>query len=270
MPLRPAAHKLTKEAILTFGVNSAGKTRSWTTIRKWYEITETEGHFYVLATETDQVLRTAEGYLDGTPGNNFFSNLTISGYDSANNVWTPETPTTYDTLVAATQKILADAQPGDWVIVDSIGLAQTWARDVWFGAEKGMSYRDFVGSGRKMKEVKPADWDTMAGLYKDWYAPIRDSYLHKFAVARMAEIRPEGEWADKDKNILRMFGPHGVKPDGEKNLGFDWQSVLLCNRARDGWRISTVDDPEREYLDDKPIADFVTDYLMPVAGWSVV
>lgn len=270
MPLQQAPHKLTKEGILTFGVNSAGKTRSWATIRKWAELTATPAHFHIISTEHEMVLRTVEGYLDGTPGHNFFTNATIAGYDHDNRLWTPDAPSDYDTLLAATAKIHAAAGPNDWVVIDSIGLVQTWSRDVWFGAEKGMSYRDFVGSGRKMKEVKPADWDTMAGLYRDWYFPYIWNFPgHRFACARMVEIRTEGDWAEKDRNILKMFGPHGVKPDGEKNLGFDWHSVLLCSRARDGWNISTVDDPERTYLNDEKISDFVQDYLMGVAGWQV-
>lgn len=268
--LQPAPHKLTKEGILTFGVNSAGKTRSWATIRKWWEVTNTPGHFYVISTEHEMVLRTVEGYLDGTPGNNFFSNATIVGYDWDSRMWSPDAPSDYDTLVAASAKFAAQATGDDWLIIDSIGLAQTWARDVWFGAEKGMSYRDFVGSGRKMKEVKPADWDTMAGLYRDWYMDYVWHFPgHRFACARMSEIRTEGDWAEKDRNILRMFGPHGVKPDGEKNLGFDWHSVLLLNHARDGWKITTIDDPEREYLDDKPLTDFVNEYLCGIAGWQM-
>lgn len=269
MPLHPAPYKLTKERILTFGVNSAGKSRSWATIRKWFEITKTEGHFYVISTEKEMALRTAEGYLDGTDGNNFFSNASINLGD-INNPGGMDI-TTYDGLMGLSNAIAERSTPNDWVIIDSIGLAQTWSRDVWFSAEKGMSYREFVGSGRKMKEVKPADWDTMAGLYRDWWeGVIRDAFRgHKFACARMEEIRTEGDWAEKDKNTLRMFGPHGVKPTGEKNLGFDWHSVLLCNRARDGWEITTVDDPEREYLNGQKINDFVLDYLMPVANWQL-
>lgn len=257
------------ESFLVFGVNSAGKTKGWATIRKWYEITQTPGHFHVISPEYRHAMRTRQAYLNGELGNNFDSNATI--YEVTN----------YETLLEVSEKVkkagLASAvdtpygpRSPDYAIVDSIGYAKTWARDVWFLANRGMTYSEFVRSGKKMSEIKPADWIDMNGIYRDWINPnILMFPGHKYATAHMKEISTEGSWAEKKKDILRMFGPHGVKPDGDDDLGHAFNSVFLMNRARDSWRITTVDDPEREYLDDAPLNDFVLDILCGVAGWQM-
>lgn len=269
MPLLPPGYYTEPESILTFGVNSAGKTRGWAAIRKWFEITQSPGHFHVLSTEYRHAMRTRQAYLDGTPGNNFDSNATI--YET----------TDYDSLMEASELVrkagLAtsiDTPEGprspDWVIIDSVGHPKIWARDKWFGINKGMTWREFLDSGRGVKEVKPNEWGQMAGLYRDWIIPNIYTFPgNKYATAHLKEIRTEGLYAEKNRDILRMFGPHGVKPDGDDDLGHSFNTVLLLNRARDGWQITTVDDPEREYLTEAPVVDMVMSYLQPVAGWSI-
>lgn len=259
MPLQAPPTNLIKDSFLVFGVQSAGKTRSWATIRKWYELTGASGHFYIISTEAGHAERTAQAYLDGTLGNNFFSNASIT------------TVTDYDTLVAESEKIRKDGTGDDWIIIDSIGWPQQWARDRWFrDNHNGMTWRQFQNAGHTVQEVKSHEWGQMTDLYRDWLVPnILEFPGYRLATAHLKEIRTEGLFAEKNRNIISNFGPHGVQPDGDKDLLYGFNSIFLMKRARDGWRITTVDDPEREYLEDAPITDFVQDVLMDVAGWQV-
>lgn len=269
MPLQPPEYHTEPESHLVFGVNSAGKTRWWANIRKWYELTSTPGHFHILSTEYRHANRTRQAYLDGSPGNNFDTNATIYETTDLDSLMEASERVLKASLATAVDTPLGPKSP-DWCIVDSIGYPKTWARDKWLGVNKGMTWREFLDSGRGMKEIKPHEWGQMAGLYRDWIIPyVLQHPGNKCATAHLKEIRTEGAWAEKNREILRMFGPFGVRPDGDDDLGHAFNTVLLMNRGRDGWYMTTVDDPEREYLTDAPVTDAVISYLQPIAGWTV-
>lgn len=269
MPLRPPTTALIPERILGFGISgaSAGKSEIWANLRYWYEMTNTPGHFYIISTESEMAEAVAQGHLDGSPGNNFFSNATIG------------TATNYDTLCKVSAEFRALAQTSyedtglkqDWIITDNIGDPQVWARDVWFLANMGMSYREFINSGHKMKEVQPSDWGHMRGLYQEWIVPnIIEFPGHRMATAHAEQIRTEGSWAEKNPEITRTFGPYGFKPKGDINLGSVFRTILLCERyGKTDWRYTTVDDNKRTMLERELVQDFVSSYLLPVAGWIV-
>lgn len=257
------------ESILAVGPPGSGKSRIWAAMRSWYELTGTEGHFHILETEVGMAMRTSMGYRSGEPGKNFDQNATIWPVND------------YDSLLDASKKILdlsladtVDTPFGPWtphtLVVDSIGFAHTWSRDKWFMGNKQVTWQEFMASGRGVQEVKHHQWGEMTGHYRDWLVPYVLQYPgNRIATAHMAEIRTEGSWAEKNKNILSLWGPYGVKPVGDNDLAYGFQAVLLCTRERSGWAYTTVDDNEREFLDRTPVVDFVSSYLMPVAGWQV-
>lgn len=254
--LQPAPGKLTKEMILAFGPYSGGKTNNWATWRRWYEVTDTPGKFYIISTELEMAHRTAEAYMDGTPGNNFFSNAEITEVHD------------YESLITVSEKYREAATEDDIIVVDSVGHCLTWARDVWFSQNLDMTWKQFQASGRKISEVKPENWTQMSSLYKDWLIPnILRFPGHRYVCAQSDVVSTSGSWADSPA-IQKMYGRIGAKPVGDKELGYAFHTVLFCTqRGADDWRMTTVDDPGRQYLVDEQVGDFVTSYLMNVAGW---
>ena len=85
-----------------------------------------------------------------------------------------------------------------------------------------------------------------------------------------AVVQPDrqGKGGD-DKDTLNLYGAYGAKPAGQKSLGFQFLTVLLAQpRGRDKWAMSTIKDVNRERMTDKQVVDFVSDYLIPIAGWK--
>lgn len=266
MPLQPPVWQDDDwtESILLYGANGSGKSRAWAAIRKWYEVTNTPGHFHIIDTESGMAKRTRAGYLNGELGNNFDSNATIYPVED------------YDSLLDTSIKINENATGDDWIIVDSIGWGHLWARDKWLKGSKNVTWREFLDAGRSMKEVQPHQWSEPRGLYRDWLVPYVLQFPgHRLVVAHAKEIRmPTGDpakdkWAEKKRQILETFGRYGVKPEGDDDLMYGFQVIMLTVRGRDTWTYTTVDDNEREFLDHQPVTDFVTSYLMPVADWVV-
>lgn len=258
MPLKPRSGALTKECILNFGPYSGGKSNGWAQTRQMYETTDTPGKFYIISTETEMAERTAEGYMDGTAGNNFFTNAEI------------QTPTDYESLMRISEKYREAGTEQDWIITDSIGKALTWSRDVWFTEHFDMTWKQFQTAGRKISEVKPENWMQMASLYKDWFIPNIIGFPgHRYSCAQAETVATSGAWADSPA-IQKMFGRIGAKPVGDKELAYAHHTVLFSTmRSHGEWITTTVDDPGRPYLVDEPVVSFPYTYLMQVAGWQV-
>ncbi len=261
--LQPPEHARAREAILTFGVYGSGKSEGWAAIGETYRMTDTPGHFHVLSTEWERALQIAEGCQT-----DFYANSTIHEV------------TDYESLMAASEAIRkvnaeSDNPLGDWIIIDSIGTTLQWTRDVWFQNEMKMTFREFMGSGKKLTEVGPAGWIQMDTMYKDWILPhVLRFPGHSYACAQADTVNMEGAWADKGA-IKDLFGRIGLKPVGEKNNPYLFGSILLTlNPSKGEYCLTTVKDRKgREYLTREPLAmlplGFAQTYLVGVAGWSL-
>lgn len=252
MPLQQSPLALTKEGILGFGAFGSGKSHAWATIRKWYEMTETPGRFYIISTEWEMAHRVAEGYLDGGPGNNFFSNAEIhEAHDFAS---------LYDIAV----KIRQQADEHSWVIVDSIGNAWNWVQDEHTIQLYGKSASEYRAEGGKK-----FDWQRVNERYRSFLLPnILRWPGHRYLCAQADKVSTEGDWADP-LEVQRKYRPFGgYKPVGQKELAYQLHSILYFSKAgKDDYRLSSVDDPSRVKLEDAKVEDFVTSYLLGPAGW---
>lgn len=258
MPLVPPPNMNTREAVLSFGVFGSGKSIGWATLAEMYRLTKTTGHFHVISTEWERALQVAESY------ENFDENATIHEVSD------------FTQLMEVSEQIRKAGTRDDWIIVDSIGAAQTWVRDEWFQANrKGVGYREFLGSGGAAKDVGAAGWIQMSERYKSWVNPYVVRFPgHKYACAQAEPVNTEGAWADKGA-IKSLFGRVGMKPTAEKETSYIFRSVLLAsNPAKGDYELTTVkDSPGRDYLTNEKIAPlpfgFVKTFLMDCAGWSI-
>lgn len=243
--------------MLLYGKYGSGKSYAWAQLRRWYEMTGTPGHFHIISTEPESADRTAEGFLDGTLGNNFDSNATIYNV------------TDFDTLMDASKKVGENAGLGDWIIVDSITNPNEWSRDVFCQTRFGFSFSQFKAAGKTMNEIGPTGWNEIKMLYNSWFVPYVVNFPgHRLACAREEEIRTE--YLPDKGEVKGTFGPVGFKPSGRKELAFDFHSILWMAAPRlDEYVITSVDDPSRDKLRRTECPDFVTTYLMGPAGWSV-
>lgn len=253
-PRLPAAR------ILLFGKEGTGKTNSVLSIARRIPT----AHFYVVDTDYsasyDLLLATE------------FEDVAERG-----NVTTYVTgPYEWEEQIAAVREITSEIGRDDWLIVDS--MSPTWsAVQGWFTEQvHANTIEDYLLEIRKKIAAKGdkkssleafdgwLDWSVINPLYDRFYRML---LRQPGNLILTAEAQPFG---DKETKATRdQYGHFGVKPGGQKRLGFLTSTVLLTTKGRSGdYALSTVKDRGREEVEDMDLEDFGRDYLMRIAGWK--
>jgi hypothetical protein len=114
-----------------------------------------------------------------------------------------------------------------------------------------------------------------AAYGKDWQAinAMYDTFMYHVTrfpgnVLMTSGIQSIGD-DEKDVNIIRMFGKWGVRPAGQKSLGHVAADTLLMQSTAAGWSYSQLRGTGREEFKNEKIGDFVMDYLVKRAGWTL-
>lgn len=170
------------------------------------------------------------------------------------------------------ESTLKVAVPGrDWVAVDRVDKA--WQRVQNFVSEEvyEQSLAERLLEARKrMKKramvVSPsdqADWQTINAQYSGWFLQLMyKTRCHIYLVASVRTVREEDEEEVKD-----LYGAYGVRPEGQKALAYEPDTVFLLTCRRRQWFITIIKDRGRPYYERQPLADLAKQYLGLVAGW---
>lgn len=248
------------ERILSMGLWGSGKTNSWVTIARWYRNTQTPGHFYVLDTD-NTTLRT----LSGDDG--WEQNVTVVDVME------------WENLVTDTEKFFEQATREDWLVVDSIDSAWQMVQDYFteqvFGkdsAEFFMQARLAGQAGHPLASDYGSNWQVINKLYSKWIGKVIRFPGHVYACTpaqQVSQPNQSGKGGDS-KEIRETFGRLGVRPAGQKALGFQMHSVLLMQSPSVGdYRLTTAKDRARDSIVNEPLTDFVLNYLIGVGGWQI-
>jgi hypothetical protein len=251
--LRPADDRLL-ERILAFGPAGTGKSTAGASIAALAQKTGSDARFHVVDTDLAWDRMLAEGY----PG--------LANVDVHVALEWPE----YREALA---KIRSIVRPQDWVVVDLISNAwetvQSYFTEQVFDQDVGdyfLQVRKEMKAGSKKLETFSGwvDWSVINSLYKSWaHDLLFKTRANVLCMARMAKVSDA-----EDKATRVLFGPHGVKPEGQKALAYQFHSVLLMGQPRAGeWTMTTVKDRERPQLDKAPVRSFAVDYLVRVGRW---
>lgn len=188
-------------------------------------------------------------------------------------------PDDWDELLARVREAKAKTEVHDWLSVDS--MTPTWqAVQNWFTDRvHGMEIEDYflkvriqkenLAGGEKKKSLGTFDgWMDWPVINKQYFRKLYNELLsvqgHVWMTAEGADLSKE----DEDETIDR-FQPYGMKPGGQKRLGFVPSTVLLLKKMRVGtYVMTTVKDRGREEMEDRPVSDFFVDYMRGVAGWK--
>lgn len=251
--------KPARERILVMGSYGTGKSQTWCTVAAWLRRTKSPGRVFVV--DTDHAAdRLAEQYDD-------FSNVT--SYD----VWDYQDA----------KKALADvmkAKPGreDWLVVDLADKLWAWAQDYYiaerFGKDATTYYMDHKKAdkdGHPLADGHGMNWSVINKTYADLMTVVQRFPGHVLFCTPAGTVESpnsQGKGGD-DKDVRALFQRYGVKPQGQKSLGFQFFTVLWLIAKKDGWSFTTVKDVGRENVTDSPMTDFVGDYLVKIAGWEL-
>lgn len=243
-----------RERILDIGPAGSGKTSNFLHIARHLTATQSGSNFYV--GDSDFAMdRMLTNYPDIIP----HVSLTPL-YD-------------WDDYVKYGQFVVANAGPNDWICIDFVGSAWKAVQEYYVQQVFKKDIGDYFLAARK-KEVAElegwVDWQVINPLYQQWIMPILfKSRAHVFCTAK-SESLSDSRKPTEDKNLRAMFLPFSCKPVGQKDLAFQFHTVLVSDRDFNGNRLmNTVKDRERLEVRGQVVTNFAVDYLTNIAGWRV-
>lgn len=252
-----AAPTTRRERQLIMGPYGSGKTTSWLNIAKWSLATGSEAQFYAIdsdaAVEAFIQPGTQYAHLDAKAGGNVHVAPVFE----------------WEEYREAANKFAKLAGPDDWEIVDFASNAWEAVQD-WFVTEMFKTDPDefYLEARRAKAGGNPLDgwkdWQYINRSYRAWSNDVLHRTAgHKFLTAASKPI------GDQDgKEIRALYGAHGVRPTGQKQLGHVVHTILYQQVLRQGEvYITTIKDRERMPLTGQQVTEFAIDYLVNVAGW---
>lgn len=253
-----------REKLLIIGAGGAGKTSIPLNIAWWAKQSEDTRQFYYMDTDDEAVLHTLneekyEGLLAEDGGNVHITSVI-----------------NWDDYVAFSQKAVANAKQGDFIVLDFITHAWTAAQEGFLQDAAGKTrgevlYEAGVGGASGWDMFKTEfNWNAINGSYFDFIKPILlKSKAHVIMLAEEEQINTDA------KNITADNAEHAAqfgkwKAVGQKKLPYQCRSYLRVQRLARGRVLHTLKDRARRELKGETMSpDFVTAYLRGVAGWGV-
>lgn len=185
----------------------------------------------------------------------------------------------WDDYMAAVSMIRTVGRVDDWLVVDRIDPVWDMAQAGFSEKAFGKNIEDyFVEAKKDQKAGHPfsgeygTNWSVIKRMYGAFMTEVMRFPGHVLVTAKAEPVQqPNRDGSGGDSVELRqVYQKFGVRPAGEKNLGFMFHTVLLLNEVRQGeWTFTTIRDRNREQVSGKKMTNFVTSYLMPIAGWTL-
>jgi hypothetical protein len=190
----------------------------------------------------------------------------------------------WEANTSAIEEIRKDAEPDDWVAIDS-GSAlwddvSEWYVDNIFGASKADYFMQVRAQMEKDKAALGAldgwtDWSVINAQYKAAVmAFLITPPCHLLVTCEEAQVST-GQVKGKDmedKETRGLYGTVGFKPRAQKRIGHNMQTVIRLERKANGdYCARTVKDRGgREYWAGESVMDrgFSEWYLEEVGGWQ--
>lgn len=246
-----------RERILCIGSAGAGKSSTWCKVAHWLNVRESPNSMWVI--DTDMAAdRMKVGYKEA--------------FDNKIKVYEPFEWQDYKTCL---NDIFVKAKPNDWLVLDMAHKPWQSVQEYFSDEVFGQSIDNYFLEARKKAQGGNAldgwtDWSVINKLYNAWMMKFLRFPGHIIACAPVTNVINEGKKTDDAPEIKSIFGAFGVKPEGQKALPFQFHTVLLLSDGgKNGYRISTIKDREREKLKNQELVDFVPNYLVKVAGWKL-
>lgn len=242
-----------RERILTLGGPGSGKTYGWLKLASFFK----EPQFYVIDTEIG-----GERSLQEFPALGNVHIYPVADWLEYRDVQ---------------KKILEKAGEGDWIVVDMVDKAwsavQRYFISEIFDREMG---EYFLEARRKVKRDAKSlfagrdaalrgwvDWPVINRLYEDFIFPLVYRSPAHLYMATAAQAVSE----DDEREVKELYGPYGLRPAGQKALGYQPDTVLLLAHAKDGYYVTTIKDRGgRKYFDRVRLHNLAIQYGK-VAGW---
>jgi hypothetical protein len=248
------------ERILAFGPAGSGKTSNLLHVAKMLKLSGSDAQVHI--GDSDYAL----------------PRMLVGQYSDLDNVhfhplikWSD-----YEALAAIAPKL----RPQDWLGIDVIGSAWTevqdhFAREVFNDsiANYFLDVRKQQGrdAGKSLGALEGwTDWQVINAMYRQWITDcLFRIHANVYATAKSDNLSNPNK-PTEDITTRQMFARFDQKPIGQKDLPFQFHTVLFVTRdPRGNFIINTIKDRERTELRGATVSNFVTDYLVKIAGWKL-
>lgn len=184
----------------------------------------------------------------------------------------------WDEYMGAVSNIRLSGSVGDWLVVDRVDpvwdMAQAGFSEKAYGKEVQDWFVEFKADGKTGHPFAGeygVNWSIIKRMNMGFMTEVMRFPGHVLTTAAVKSVEfPSRDGSGGDKPEVRAeFGKYGVRPAGWKELGFAFHTTLLLNEVVQGqWTFTTVRDRGREQVNGKQMKNFVTSYLIPIAGWK--
>jgi hypothetical protein len=185
----------------------------------------------------------------------------------------------WDEYMDAVRDVRCSAGTEDWLVIDRVDpvwdMAQAGFSEKAFGKQIEdwfVEYKAEQKTGHPFAGEYGINWAIIKRMYGAFMTEVMRFPGHVIVTAKTELLQqPNRDGTGGDSAELRsMLGKFGVRPAGEKNLGFMFHTVLWLQEVRQGiWTYTTIRDRNREQVAGKEMKNFVTSYLIPIAGWRL-
>ena len=242
-----------RERILVLGGPGSGKTYGWLKLASYFS----KSQFYVIDSE-----------IGGQRSLQEFPDLTNVQLHPVVD-WTE--------YREAQKEISSQAGEDDWIVLDMADKAWTAVQRYYtseiFDKEMG---EYFLEARKKIKKDAKSlfagrdaalkgwtDWVVVTKLYEDFIFPL--VYRSPAHLYMATAGQPVSE--DDSKEVQELYGPHRLKPSGQKALSHQPDTMLLLTHASDGYYMTTIKDRGgRRYFERTRLHNLAIQYGK-VAGW---
>lgn len=244
------------ERILLMGSWGTGKSEAWCSVAKWLAQGKSENKVFVL--DTDNAV---DRLVEGSSYENQVVTYDLFDWDS------------YTNGIDSARK-LANPNRQDWLVLDMADKAWEKVQDHYitkaFGKEADeyfLQWKSGGNSGSPLAGEYGANWQVINKLYANFIGKITRFPGHVLACTPVDAINAKEE---KSKEVLDTYGRFGAKPRGQKALGHQFHTLILTQqKGKQDYIYTTVKDRKRAELSNEKVTDFVTSYLVKVAGWKL-
>jgi hypothetical protein len=252
-----------RERIIVMGGYGSGKSKAWCEVGAWYRRTNTPGKLYVIDTD------------------NGAAEVSLDAYDNWEENTIVEVAWDFNEYTSAARKFREVGTKDDWLIVDMYDKVWDKAQaeysrrvhgteiDDWF-----IQYRADHDSGHPFSGDWGVHWTAINRLYQErWMSEVLRWPGHILVCTKAKDVQqPNKDGKGGDKPELRaLMGKFPIKPGGQNDTAFSFHTILwLFEKQQGNWGVTTIRDREREQLTYQKLTNFVGDYLMGVAGWTIV
>lgn len=277
MPLHPTFP--IAERILAYGDAGAGKTTNLLNIAKFSHMTKSDARFHIIDSD-------------------FAMDRMLIGYPNIPfGIWNDTRfPITEASIIciypvfewreynAALTFIQKWARPQDWVTVDFISNAWSAVQDDFVQEVFHQDIGEYFLKVRKtLKDDSKSlgalegwvDWQVINPRYKSWVNKLLFRGRYNIYCTAKSDNLSSDKKPTEDSQTRALFVQYGVKPVGQKDLPFQFHTILLNKKTIQAGQpptrtITAVKDRERPECVGVPVANFATDYLVNIAGWQLV